>query len=97
MQTQLLLFTSRDLQYESYAVNATSKHLVGSVFQKNNFYFLLTESKYSEPTSMVFQKLGFRGTSVAILLNISRFHRTLFFLKKNNFYTIGLVPYSLNP
>jgi hypothetical protein len=96
-QSTLYLFSHRNLEVETTSLNFNLVSLDKRLRANLPHFFIHRESPYSYLTSFIFLKLSYKSTLTAFILDINFFKKSLFFLKKSNFYTIGLLPYSVSP
>ena len=96
-QTIFLTFSNKTLQKEAYAVNWYQDTKTYSLFRYSIPLFFLKNHPFGLETNLAFNRLSDLGLECAFVTDFRYHYRTVAFLKKYHIYTLGLVPYNLNP
>lgn len=96
-QTVFLTFSNKTLQKEAYAVNWYHDTKTYSLFRYSIPLFFLKNHPFGLETNLAFNRLADLGLECTFVTDFRYHYRTVAFLKKYHVYTIGLVPYNLNP
>jgi len=67
------------------------------LFKYSNPYFYLKSNKLGVSVSIIFKRFEKNGLNLTFILDLKQHEKNVIFLKKINMYTIGLVPYNMNP
>jgi len=96
-QAPILAFTHKALRDEALAFNWSFQRLSYAVFKYAAPYFFLKNIPHGDMVNFIFRRFDKENLSIAFVSDIHYHRRSAFHLRKSNFYTIGLVPTSLNP
>lgn len=88
----LLTFATRIFRKELLSLNWTLNKTIISFWKYIEPSFYLVKNKIIRNEYFLFSNLNKKGYHTALVFDILYHHKTLFTLKRNNFYTIGLVP-----
>jgi len=67
------------------------------LFKYASPYFFLKDVRYGNDAASVYRRLNDKGLQVAFVSDIKYHQKSVFFLKNNGTYVLGLVPYNMNP
>lgn len=96
-QTIFLTFSNKILQKEAYSVNWVNDTKTYSLFKYSIPLFFLKNHPFGLETNLAFNRLADLGLECAFISDFRYHYRTVAFLKKYQIYTLGIVPYNLNP
>lgn len=92
-----VVFSTKMFKKEVTAFNWQLDVLDYSLFKRATPYFFLKDSKYGDETTSIFHALESQGLNVSFVTDIKYHEKNVFFLKRFNSYTIGIVPFNMNP
>jgi len=96
-KTSLLLFSNKTLKNETLGFNWSQNLLSYKLFKYTSPIFFLKDSKYGVTPTLIFKRFEQKSLSTAFLTDVKYHEKNLYYLKRFHIYTIGLVPYNLNP
>jgi len=93
----IFLFSNKIFKNEIVSFNWSLNLLDYKLFKYSNPYFYLKDTKLGVSSSVIFKRFEKNGLNIAFILDLKQHEKNIIFLKKINLYTIGLVPYNMNP
>lgn len=96
-QTPILVFSSKVLQKEAYAVNWSGNTQTYNLFKYSIPYFFLKNHPFGLETNLAFSRLSDLDLECVFITDLRYHYRSVDFLKKHGIYTFGLVPYNTTP
>ena len=91
------LFSNKIFKNEVLSFNWSLNLLDYKLFKYSNPYFYLKDNNFGISSSIIFKRFEKNGLNIAFILDLKQHEKNVTFLKKINLYTIGLVPYNMNP
>jgi len=96
-QLKPLLFSTKMFRKEVTAFNWSLDVLDNSLFKRAAPYFFLKDCKYGNENRHVFSELERDGLNVSFVTDVKYHEKNVFFLKRFNSYTIGIIPFNMDP
>lgn len=96
-QAPILAFTHKALRDEALAFNWSFNRLSYAIFKYAAPYFFLKNLPHGDMVNFIFRRFDKENLSIAFISDIHYHRHTAFHLRKSNFYTLGIVPISINP
>ena len=96
-QTPIIVFSSKVLQKEAYAVNWDGNSTTYNLFKYSIPCFFLKNHPFGLETNIAFSRLADFDLECVFITDLRYHYRSVAFLKKHGMYTIGLVPYNTSP
>lgn len=96
-KTEVFMYSSKLLKNETLSFNWSYDLFTYSHFKKVSPYFFLKNAQYGHTSSIVYTNLIKSKIEVAFISDIKYHDKSMFQLRTNNIYLLGLVPYSANP
>jgi hypothetical protein len=97
LKTSLLIFSNKIFKNETISFNWSRNLLSYNLFKYSSPIFFLKDTKYGVTSTLIFKRLEQKKLNVSFLTDIKYHEKNLYYLKRFHIYTIGLVPYNLNP
>ena len=92
-----VLFATKMFRKEVTAFNWSLDVLDQGLFKHSSPYFFLKDCNYGDQGRYVFSELERAGLNVSFVTDIKYHEKNVYFLKRFNSYTIGIVPFNMNP
>ena len=97
VNTTISLFTTRTLKNEALSFNWSSNVFNYTLFRYSSPIFFLKDTTFGIHSTLIFKKFQQRGLNTVFLTDLKYHEKNLYYFKRFNMTTIGLVPYNLNP
>lgn len=95
-QLNYLFFSSSYFKYENLAINWHTKSKLQSIWRYNNPFIFFLKNKTTRYNDIFFNHLSRKASKLAIVVDVYYHKRTLHYLNKYKFFTIGPVPSTSN-
>lgn len=92
-----LVFSSKFFKKETLSLNWFFHPLSLRAWRYSSFFFTFLITIYSRKLGFFYKKLKHRGVAYALIVDLEYHFKTLFYLRRNNWFTLALVPLNLNP
>lgn len=96
-KTDFMVFANRIFKKEVLSFNWTSLGSDYVFFRKVAPYFTNADTKYGLLSKNLFERMRIRSISSAFFLDPIQLTKTLFFLRRNGFFLIGIVAVNTDP
>ncbi len=93
----LFIFSNKNFKNEVLSFNWSFNLIEYRLFKHSSQYFFMKGFKPGSAVSVVFKRFLNSGLNIAFILDVKQHEKTLDFCKTIHLYTVGLVPYSMNP
>ena len=92
----LLVFGTSFFKKELLALNWSLNTKLLNIWRYASPFFYFKPSRIFDDANYIFHKLRLLGLNIALIIDVSYHHKTLYYLNTVAFYTIGVVPLNLN-
>lgn len=92
----LLVFGTSFFKKELLALNWSVNTKLLNIWRYVSPFFYFKPSRIFDDANYIFHKLRLLGLNIALIIDVSYHHKTLYYLNTVSFYTIGVVPLNLN-
>lgn len=96
-KTEVFMYSSKLLKNETLSFNWSYDLFTYTHFKKVSPFFFLKNAFYGHTSSIVYSNLIKSKIEVAFISDVKYHDKSVFQLRVNNVYLLGLVPYSINP
>lgn len=93
----LVIFGNIFLKNEVNSLNFNLNYMLKSVWRLINPFIFIKPNRISNSGWLVFSRLRFYNLNIALILDVFYHKHTIYYLKSNDFYSIGLIPINYNP
>jgi len=93
----IFLFSNKIFKNEVISFNWSLNLLDYKLFKHSTPYFYMRDTKFGVSSTTIFKRFEKNGLNAAFVLDLKQHEKNVTFLKTINMYTIGLVPYNMNP
>jgi len=97
IKTNLIVFSVKTLKSEALSFNWSYNLLNYNLFKYSSPIFFTKDTNFGIVSTLVFKKFHQNGLNTVFLTDIKYHEKNLYYFKRFNITTIGLVPYNLNP
>jgi hypothetical protein len=92
-----LLFGSFFFKNEILSYNWNNSILTPHNWKYSYSFFVYKTNTFSSKVDFFFWKLNEQGIDFSLVIDTFFHFKNIFYFKKNNIYTFGLIPFNLNP
>ena len=97
IKSNLMVFTVKTLKNEALSFNWSFNLLNYNLFKYASPIFFSRDTSFGVNSTLIFKKFNQNNLNTVFLTDIKYHEKNLYYLKKFNTTTIGLVSYNLNP
>lgn len=97
LKTSMFIFSNKIFKNETLSFNWSRNLLNYNLFKYSSPIFFLNDTRYGVTPTLIFKRFEQKGLEISFLTDIKYHEKNLYYLKRFNIYTIGLVPYNSNP
>lgn len=97
IKSNLMVFTVKTLKNEALSFNWSFNLLNYNLFKYASPIFFNRDTSFGVNSTLIFKKFSQNNLNTVFLTDIKYHEKNLYYLKKFNTTTIGLVSYNLNP
>lgn len=97
IKSNLLVFTVKTLKNEALSFNWSLNLLNYNLFKFSSPLFFSKDTNFGVVSTLIFKKLNQNNLNTVFLTDVKYHEKNLYYLKKFNITTIGLVAHNLNP
>ena len=97
IKSNLMVFTVKSLKNEALSFNWSFNLLNYNLFKYASPIFFSRDTSFGVNSTLIFKKFNQNNLNTVFLTDIKYHEKNLYYLKKFNTTTIGLVSYNLNP
>lgn len=97
IKSNLIVFTIKTLKTEALSFNWSFNVLNYNLFKYASPMFFSKDTSFGIASTLIFKKLSQNNVNTVFLTDVKYHEKNLYYLKKFNITTIGLVSYNLNP
>ncbi len=92
-----MVFSSKFFKKETLALNWFFHPFSLHAWRFASFFFTFYITVYTRKLNFFYKQLKNRGTAFALIIDLEYHFKTLFYLRRNKWFTLALVPLNLNP
>jgi len=97
IKSNLMIFTIKTLKTEALSFNWSFNLLNYNLFKYSSPVFFSKDTSFGVIPTLIFKKFSQNNLSTVFITDVKYHEKNLYYLKKFNMTTIGLVSYNLNP
>jgi hypothetical protein len=92
-----IIFSSPNFKNETLALNWNNNHFDMNLWKYYYPFFIFKLHKYNNRSGFFFEKLSNSDINFFIIVDCFYQYKNLFYLKKKNYYSVGLVSINIDP